>query len=407
MNLVPVHLDSIRLGKPLAFTLVNESGALLATESTVIATRAQLDSLAETHGGIYVDAADRDALQRAYLHLLQALERQDKASGTSAPARPLAVSQPVTVANSQHVDWRDLQSQTSQLLRETNADHFRNQLEHLDGILGAEMQRNPDGALLALIHLTSTETGNYSATHALLVSALCSLAAREVLDWPESEQAVLRRAALTMNISMTAMQDQLAVQTETLSASQRMTIDGHPKASVDLLRKLGVRDAVWLDAVAEHHHKFPGPLNEKTAGQRMARMIQRADMFAARLALRTSRTPISPAAAMQACNFDENHQVDEAGAAIIKAAGIYPPGSFVRLASDEIAVVVRRGFNTSTPKVAVVVGRNGSHIAKPIVRDSSVRNHRIVASVAHRNAKVQVDLDQILPLTEAAAGDRP
>lgn len=110
---------------------------------------------------------------------------------------------------------------------------------------------------------------------------------------------------------------------------------------------------------------------------------------------------------MQACYFDENRQVDEAGAALIKAIGIYQPGTFVRLATDEIAVVVKRGMNTSTPRVAVLVSRSGMPTMEPIVRETSTRDYRIVASVPHREMKVQINLERLLPLTAAPASDRP
>ena len=136
----------------------------------------------------------------------------------------------------------------------------------------------------------------------------------------------------------------------------------------------------------------------------MARLIQRADMFAARLAPRASRVPTSPAAAMQACYFDENRQVDEAGAALIKAVGIYSPGSFVRLSTNEVAIVIQRGVNTTTPKVAVLINREGIPTSEPIIRDTSQRDYRIVASVPHREVKVQIHLPRLLPLT--VTGDR-
>ena len=105
--------------------------------------------------------------------------------------------------------------------------------------------------------------------------------------------------------------------------------------------------------------------------------------------------------------FDENRQVDEAGAALIKAVGIYQPGTFVRLATDEIAVVIKRGLNTSTPRVAVLGSRSGMPTMEPIIRETSTRDYRIVASVPHREVKVQINLERLLPLTAAPASDRP
>jgi hypothetical protein len=116
---------------------------------------------------------------------------------------------------------------------------------------------------------------------------------------------------------------------------------------------------------------------------------------------------VAPAAAMQACYFDENKKIDEAGAALIKAVGIYQPGSFVKLASDEIGVVVRRGGNTTTPRTAVLINRNGMPTGEPLVRDTALKEYKVVASVAHRDVKVQFNLDRLLPFTLTGKSDRP
>lgn len=110
---------------------------------------------------------------------------------------------------------------------------------------------------------------------------------------------------------------------------------------------------------------------------------------------------------MQACYFDENRAVDEAGAAIIKAVGIYSPGTFVRLQSNEIAAVIKRGLNTTMPKVAVLINRQGMATGEPIVRDTSLAEFRIVASVPYREVKVNHNLERLLALTRQVTADRP
>ncbi len=109
---------------------------------------------------------------------------------------------------------------------------------------------------------------------------------------------------------------------------------------------------------------------------------------------------------MQACYFDEERKIDEAGAALIKAVGIYSPGSFVKLASNEIAIVIRRGANTTTPRVAILVNRSGMPTGELIVRDTGLRDYRITASVPHRDVKVKITLDRLLALTGTTASDR-
>lgn len=408
MHLVPVSVESIRIHQPLPFPLMDKNGVLLAKRAFVIDSREDLASMAQRGGGLYIDVADSEAHHRAYVENLHKLVRNNKSLGEIANAQITADM--LAVRNAQEndrPDWLDLQMQGNTLLRDTNATQFMERLLRLNSQLNRFSRRNPDGTLFALVHLSATEIQMYSATHSMLVSVMCGLAAREVLKWPQERESQLCMAALTMNLGMTVLQDQLNRQIEAPTLAQRKVIDAHATRSADMLAEMGVDDPVWLEAVVGHHTQMPGPLQSRTPAQQIARLIQRADMFAARLAPRASRTPISPAAAMQACYFDENRQVDEAGAALIKAVGIYQPGTFVRLATDEIAVVVKRGLNTSTPRVAVLVSRSGMPTLEPTIRETSTRDYRIVASVPHREVKVQINLERLLPLTAAPASDRP
>ena len=246
----------------------------------------------------------------------------------------------------------------------------------------------------------------YSATHAMLVSVMCGLAAREVLNWSPELETTVCKAALTMNISMTDLQDRLASQIESPTLSQRRQIDGHVASSVTQLEEFGVTDADWLAAVREHHSRETAPWGSLTQPERMARLIQRADKFAARLSPRAGRLPTSPAAAMQSVYFDEHRQIDEAGSILVKAVGIYQPGSFVRLASNETAVVIRRGATNTTPLVAVLISAKGVATDEHVTRDTIQREFRIMASVAHRDVQVKMTLDRLLGFTSVTSNRR-
>jgi HD-GYP domain-containing protein (c-di-GMP phosphodiesterase class II) len=408
MNLVPVSLESIRIGLPLPFPLVDRTGVLLARKSFVIQSKDDLIDISNRGGGLYIDVADSNALHRAYLDQLQTLVRDEKSLGEIADSKLVTdLGRKRVVADGEGIDWLDLQDQANHLLHDTQQATFLQRLELIRATLDRAVHRNPDGALFALIHLTATETRMYSATHGLLVSIMCTLAAQEVLNWPEPNQSALMKAALIMNIGMTDLQNRLAIQPEPPSVAQQAVIDTHPQRSVAILQSLGIADETLLEAVREHHTRIHGDLQTRTLPMRMARLIQRADMFAAQLAPRSSRAPVSPAAAMQSCYFGEDRQVDEAGAALIKTVGIYQPGTFVRLATEEVAVVIRRGSNTTTPRVAVLVNRSGVPTVEPIQRDTTVKEYRVVASVAHRDMKVKISLEKLLPLTIAPSPNRP
>lgn len=408
MHLVPVSVESIRLHQPLPFPLMDKNGVLLARRSFIIDSKEDLAEFAQRGGGLFIDVAESEAHHRAYVERLHGLVRDGKSLGEIANAKITGdLLGGRNTGDDERPDWLDLQVQANAILRDVHATQFMERLDRLASQLDKFSRRNPDGTLFALVHLSATEVQMYSATHAMLVSVMCVLAAREVLKWPQEQEQRLCKAALTMNLGMTALQDQLTKQAEAPTPGQRRAIDEHAIRSADRLMELGVSDADWLTSVREHHTQTPGPLKARTPALQIARLIQRADMFAARLAPRAGRVPISPAAAMQACYFDENRQVDETGAALIKAVGIYQPGSFVRLATDEVAIVVKRGFNTSTPRVAVLISRSGMPTIEPTIRDTSTRDYRVVASVPHRDVKVQVNLERLLPLTAMPASDRP
>ncbi len=400
MNLVAVNTDSLRLGQPLPFELRTERGVLLANRGYVIQTREEINHWTARGITLCVDMDATDDRHRAYVGKLHDLVRSDRPLGDIANAQinPADLFSNERPEKPERPDWVALQIRAHTLLREAQHEAFIPRLEKLYLELADLVQHHPDATLFALIHLSATELRMYSATHAMLVYVVCSLAARDVLGWAPEIDATLGKAALTMNISMTALQDVLAAQAKPLTAEQIEAIEMHPQRSFSTLLGLGVTDENWLLAVRHHHDRAPGPLGEKKMALRIARLIQRADMFTSRLAPRVSRTPMSTSAAMQGCYFDEEHQVDEAGAALIKAVGVYSPGLYVRLASNELAAVIQRGKNTSTPKVAVLVNRQGLPTGEAIIRDTSVPGFKITGSVPYRDIKVKVSLERLLAL---------
>ncbi|MCX7275971.1 MAG: phosphohydrolase [Burkholderiales bacterium] len=399
MNLIPVNLSTLRLGQPLPFTLRNENGVLLANKGYTITSREEITYW--TSRGmtlcVDVDAADN---HRAYVGKLYDMVRTDSTLGDIAEMKLGADDlAPVKATEASGIpDWTALQLRANTLLRDPQAENFLPRLDKLYNELHNLVQQHPDATLCALMHLAATEVHMYSATHAMLVYVVCSMAAHDVLNWPAEQDGTLGRAALTMNIAMTALQDQLTVQNQAMTAQQIEAVEQHPQRAFTMLLALGVDSEDWLLAVRHHHDRAPGPLDAKTVALRMSRLIQRADAFIARLSPRVGRESIPPATAMQACYYDEEKNVDEAGAAIIKAVGVYSPGVFVRLANGEIAAVIRRSANTTAPRVAVLVNREGMPTGELIVRETNIPSYKIVAHVLHRDVRVQVQLHKLLAL---------
>jgi HD-GYP domain-containing protein (c-di-GMP phosphodiesterase class II) len=404
MKLAPVSFNMIPLGRPLPYSLRNSDGILLAQRGYVFGEREALETLA-AHGTLFVDPEE----VRQYRRQLNAMVSNENTTigqiadsqimTTEAASTSLNRMSDDAVDDDAPVDWLDLQSQANALVRDPKSLRFMFRLDRLQRSMERMLKRSPDTVLFALIHLTASESRFYSATHAMLVCAMCSLAARDVLNWSSEMETAMVRACLTMNIGMTDLQDQLTQQREPPSAQQRLQIEHHHELSVDLLRKRGITDELWLEAILHHHSADSGPLAGRSAARQIARLIQRADGFAARLSPRATRPPLAPSVAMHATYFDESKKVDEAGASLIKAVGIYPPGSFVKLANNEVATVVRRGANTLTPRVAVLVNRNGMPMMEPAIRDTRIADYRITSSISFKDIRVRPDLVRLLALT--------
>lgn len=76
--------------------------------------------------------------------------------------------------------------------------------------------------------------------------------------------------ALTMNISMTQLQDDLAQQRSPLSTEQAKDIDFHSERSIACFpQKMGIGDPLWLEAIKYHHFRDPGKLGEKSIGRQI------------------------------------------------------------------------------------------------------------------------------------------
>jgi HD-GYP domain-containing protein (c-di-GMP phosphodiesterase class II) len=412
MRRVSFTFDHIRIGEPLPFSVWDENGLMVAGSGYTLKDAREYEVMLGKRDKLLVDAIEYERFQNAYKKRLNELVHGNRALGAIASTRltdmgafvareqaASKVSDQLGDIPSSEANWLDLQDQAHALLQVSNPQNFRERLEKLQAHLGHFARLNPDGILLSLFFLSSRDLDRYSGTHAMLVSVMCGIAARDVLKWPAVQETVLCHAALTMNIGMSVQQDRMAHQKEPLNPKQRELVREHPSHSAALLRQLGVTNRDLLEAVLDHHAKAPGPLAARTLGQRMARLIQRADIFAAAISPRASRAAASTGSAMKAAYFDENSQVDEAGAALVKAVGIYPPGSFVRLTSGEVAVVVRRSSNTSAPSVAVVLNRSGLPNAELSLRDTSRAEWRVTSGVPAKEVKVNVSLARLLPLT--------
>lgn len=397
-GLIPLPARSLRLGMTLPYDLFDASGKLLFARGQVLRDSPLVRGLIE--GGGWVNAEDTVEYQRALAHRLETLVLQDAPLASIAKADAsfrLDTTAPVKIEPSPREAWSDLQLRTHALLRESEPVDFAGRLSQLRDAALKRLHTHPDATLMLLIFESSQEFGDYSARHALLTLVLADLVAGQLQLSPELREA-LRGAALTMNYGACAAQDRLASQIDPATPAQRQALAAHGDRAAERLARLGIASDAWLTAVRLHHEAGPGPLEARSDGEKLARLLRRIDLFGARLSPRRSRQALSGATAARAVFLDEHQQPDEAGAALVKAVGLYPPGSIVRLANGEVGIVFKRGFNANEPLVAALIGKSGNPLSDPVPRDTRLASQAITASLAPAELRLRVSLEALLRL---------
>jgi HD-GYP domain-containing protein (c-di-GMP phosphodiesterase class II) len=402
MELIEIPKDELFLGMSLEYTLRDASGMVLLTKARKIDTQQQLDAIRsrahvyvdidQTGGGVRAVMSSLSALDQAgapikdfsrYLNLKKSLQSEDKQVGSLAQR------------------WGDVESKLGGLLAsvETTED-FARRIGLLDRQMRQLLTEDANASQFLLFNRAVTHFGGYSVMHSLLCATLASLLA-DVFALTDAQRSSLVSAALTMNIAMTHLQDMLAVQKQAPSAGQRGLIDSHAAAGRKMLEQAGVTDQTWLMVVAMHHATITGPDDVMSwpAVKRMTKILQTVDRYTAAMSPRKSRAGRTARDSVRAVVVQAGEaRHDEVGTALVKVLGLSPPGTFVKLANGETAVVVRRGIRPAQPLVASVLNRNDEPIAEPRLRDTAKTDFAVQSTLTATAVRVNLNVDLMLRL---------
>jgi len=238
----------------------------------------------------------------------------------------------------------------------------------------------------------------YSIRHAMAVAVVCELGGRQ-LPLDAAEQRSVVAAALTMNVSMQLLQDRLFAVREAPTDAERAEITSHPHRSAAWLQARGVLDAHWLEAVADHHERLDGsgyPQGKPGSAVGLAaRLVGLADVYCATVAERLYRPPRLPATAANDILLGRRRGFDPLLAGILtRSMGGHPPGTLVRLANGEVAVVTRNPPGGAISLMAVVTADGEVH-PLPAPRDPSRLATGIRSYVAFDPLRHHFDLDRV------------
>ena len=396
MKHIPFEADYLQVGLSLPFDLFDSERRLMMPRDAVIADRTQLERLLAHDLMVDEHESAEWRLERARERELEdafAEAFETPQPTPSAPAAPAGHAELI-------VELGALQAQLHALLIESQPDD--KWLPRMVAVSARTLElthAHADALLFLVLQRAVRRYERYSSRHSLLcamASALCA----EQLDLPDDQVRSLMLAALAMNWSMTAMQDELTLRERTPSLDQRIRIDRHPELSARLLEAAGVQDPLCIDVVTRHHQDGPSDLafTALAPADQLARVLRRLDVFFAKISPRLSRPGMpAPLAARAAC-LAPNGEPDEVGSAIIKVLGIYPPGTCVALANGELAMVLRRGPHASQPQVVSLTAAGGAALLAPVRRDTAEAAYRISGTVRPADLRSAVPLADLLAM---------
>ncbi|HEY0956768.1 MAG TPA: HD domain-containing phosphohydrolase [Roseateles sp.] len=360
------------LGEPLAFSVRDAQHQLLLARGQVIHDLDQLDELFQR--GALVEISE----------LTHAVQPQRR-----GPARTLSTDQLPG-------EWMRL----GDAVRRTLAAPADRMVAGITSTTDELLRLIDQAPGVALAQVVRQGEGHYGVNHSIHAATACHAAAR-FLGWSADEQRRAFQAALTMNLSMVDLQARLATQVSPPTTLQREAINQHPTLSAEMLEQAGVTDTLWLEAVAQHHEQPDGsgyPRGLSDVGE-LASLLRFADVYTARLSARANRPAMS---AQQAGR--ELHLMAAASplaAALIKAFGIFPPGSLVRLASGEIGLVVGNGEKAYHPLVATLTDARGEPRLTPMRRDTSRDGLAVVGLLSPQSLPMRLSDERIAELISA------
>jgi HD-GYP domain-containing protein (c-di-GMP phosphodiesterase class II) len=301
--------------------------------------------------------------------------------------------------------WADLESGLGTILKSPGSiQEFELRVRQYDRWMQALLQKDADVGLYLLFQLATNSPVGYSASHSLICAVLCHLIAQE-LSVQAQERNSLVRAALTMNLAMTALQDELADQAEKPTPKQMEVIRAHTVKGGLMLANMKVVDETWLDVVSMHHDERTdvGALRQIPPAHRLSRILRIADRYAAMISPRKSRTGRSTAESIRSLVTPSGEPQDDVGHSLVRVVGLYPPGTYVRLESGEVAVVMRRSTHANLPHVAIVIDDAGRPVGQPRLHRTSQNAPQISAAIAASSVHLLLNHHRILQLGSYAA----
>ena len=246
----------------------------------------------------------------------------------------------------------------------------------------SESLRDNPWALLSVVRIKRAD--DYTYLHSAAVGALMIALGRQLgLDREQTRIAGL--AGMLHDIGKASIPHEILNKPDTLSEAEFEVIKTHPRRGHELLQRTGDVHATAVDVCLHHHERIDGTgYPDGLAGDQISlicRMATICDIYDATTSNRPYKAGWDPAESLQRmARWAPAHIDREIFHHFVKAIGIYPVGSFVRLDSGLLGVVVDQNHGELLrPKVRAVYCTHRQDFVQPRLLDlgGDARDQRI------------------------------
>ncbi|MCG8317073.1 MAG: hypothetical protein MI976_27965 [Pseudomonadales bacterium] len=241
-----------------------------------------------------------------------------------------------------------------------------------------EISDRNHNAALAAIHLCKEQSPLKQPIYSGVIAHLMSI--QHGIEGATKDS--LMRAILLANLTFYEFQVLLNTMDGKLTDSQRAKLHKHPLEAAQKLEAAGFLDPVMIKAIRQHHERLDGngyPNHLKgTEISTLALIISICETYTARIDNRAYRKPVHPREALSHLLNEEDQRVKELLISLAKAIGLYPPGTWVKLANAEIAMVTAVSSASPVPKVVALFDPKGNAYMGPMERDAKSPATKVV-----------------------------
>lgn len=213
---------------------------------------------------------------------------------------------------------------------------------------------------------------NYTFNHSVNVGVI-AMALAAHLKFEKQIIEIAGMAGFLHDIGKTMVSKSIINKPGKLTAIEFDEIKKHPEDGVKIIDKMAGLSPDIANAVLGHHLRYNKKGYPEWAQSRdvgvMSRIIAIADCFDACTTLRVYQQPMPPATAINRMKELAGEHLDpDLVKSFAVMMGKYPPGTLVRLNSNEIALVWKSSsINPDAPLVMVIFDPDGAKIAKPVI----------------------------------------